>query len=487
MKNSTLVILIGIYCFLAFPFLGKSPLIWYDEGLLGEISWHFVEHDTFAQPLWTGYLGFETFSTHPNYLYFLLLAFSFKIFGVGILQARLVSAFAGLFLVVIFYFFTKKIYGAKLATISTLLLVFNPLFILSARIVRYEIVVALFTFASLSCAILAFRERKNSFFLLSGFFAALTILTHFNGILISFAVLVLILINRKHWKGATYFLIGLLATMTPYLIFIFIKRSIFIEQFFSLVSYRLPFSFSNLISNILREPLRWTKGVTTPLSLVLGVISFVFCLPEFRRLKNIYVPLIVLILGFAVSDYYKYYGYLAILLPLFCLLSGFFFTKYAQKDKRALFALFLLAGVLIIYLGVIEFKIVRDHNSDYGKYCERVKSVIKPQNVVLGDAFFWFCFPDGNLRGIVEQTWIHKTTGKSFSDIFEMQKIKYVILDPGKKTVFDTYLKGQLFPIPKDYSETIYQKCKQIGTVSDAFYTQADKGINTTFIYECRY
>ena len=433
-QYSALIFFVAIYLLLTIPFLSTSPLIWADEGLLSEISWHLVKDGVFAQPLWAGYLGFEHFSVHPNYLYFLFLAFSFKILGVGIFQARLVSVLSGLFLMIFFYLFVEKMWRKKEAQIATILLFLNPLFILSARIVRQEMVTALFAFLAISFAILGLKKNRNNIFL-AGIFAGLTILAHLNGVFVSFAVLVLlfmkkIFVRKREWNVIGYFILGITIALLPYLIFITIHWDIFFLQFSNMWSYRLPTGGAIILRNLLYEPQRWLKGITTPLSLAIGIIAFLYFLPKIKKLQEIYIPLVVMILCYAFFDYHKYYGYFLLILPLFCLLSGRLFAKYISYKNTRVIALIALLLISVGYVGVEEYKVWRDLRSDYTAYCNKIKEIIDKPGVILGDNLYWFCFPDGNLRDIIiPQVWLHDKEGKSSQEIFAFQYISYVILD----------------------------------------------------------
>lgn len=485
-EYDSLLLCLGIYCLLAFFFLGSSPLIWYDEGLLSDVSWYFVKEGVFAQPLWTGYLGYGEFSTHPNYLYFSFLALSFKIFGHGIFQARLVSAVSGLLLVLVFYIFLRELWSKKFATIATLLLIFNPLFILSSRIVRQEMLVTLLGFLAMSFVILGYKRQEKWRHFIGGFFAALTILVHVNGFFVSFATLLLLFIKKKEWSDVLYYLGGIIIPLVPYFVFLFLNKEIFIEQFSGLVSYRIPFSFSSIFANIVGEPFRWIKGITTPLSLSVGILSFLFLIPKWKKFMDFYILLVILILSFAISDHYKYYGYLVILLPLFSILSAFFFMTYFQKPTSSRVALFTLIFVLIANFSVIEYKLLRDYSSDYQSYCHNIKEIMgtDEKEIILGDALYWFCFPNGNLRGIIEQVWIHEVTEKSFSEIFKEQNITYILLDPATAIAIQSH-KGGLFPIPEEYFKTIEEMCKIKGKAIDDYYTKTSTPLQDTIIYEC--
>lgn len=477
-KNLPLLIILAMYVLLTLPFLSSSPLIWFDEGLLSETAWHLAQEGTFIQPLRTGYLEYEEFSTHPNYLFFIALAASFKLLGLGIIQARLVSVISGFLLLIFMYSIIKKIINEKTALCATLLLACNPLFILSARMVRQEMMITFFGFLAVSFAILSYKQ-KNFYAFFAGFFAACAILVHLNGLFIILAVLGIFAI-KKQWKEIMYFILGGGILSIPYLIFILFHWEVFITQFFGQWAYRLPSGGSSILFNIFHEPMRWVKGITAPLSIIVGVVSAVLLLPKIKKFKEWYIAVGILILCFACIDYHKYYGYLLLLLPYFCVFSAGLYGFWMKKNKAI--ALLMLSLILILYCGVVEYKIWRDHNAEYDQYCTSIQQEIDTTKIILADARFWFCFHNGNLREIMGPIWIQEYSGKSFNDIFKEENITYVIIDP---VTYDTiHSAGIFFPIPSEYALFI-ESCTKIADLFNEYYTPSHTHNHMTSIYLC--
>ena len=478
-EHSSFLIICILYMLLTIPFLGSSPLIWYDEGVSSEVSWHFANEGSFKQTLWTGYLNFEEFSTHPNYGYFLILALFFKLFGLGIIQARLVSVIAGLFLLATVYYLTKQITTKRTAVIATLVLALNPLFILSARMVRQEMTLAMFGFLAFSLIVLGSKEqskRKKWYFLLAGIGAAYAILVHLNGIFITLA-LCAIIINFRRWKSLLYFMLGLFIGLSPYIFFLLVNWEIFSAQFFRLWGYRLPGQVS-IIANIALEVMRWKKGITTPISIFLGVFTCIWMLQQIKKWKFLYIPIIALIASFTLFDYNKYYGYLLLLLPFFSMMVAIMVKGMLQKKKTQKIVFFLLLIFLIGNVLFIEFKIMRDSQYNYQEYCDLVKGIIDKKEIILADPSLIFCFPEGNVRDFIAQIWIHEQTGKSYKDILVEQRINYIILDPITRAVVQR--NAGLFKTDASYYEAIIA-CKRIAEIESYTLNKEE----STEIYEC--
>lgn len=101
-----------------------------------------------------------TFWQPPVYL--LLLATSFKLFGFGLTQARMVSVLLGSFTVLFTYLLGKKLYNKKIGLLSSVMLTVNPFFFFVCREVRMDIAVACFTLIALYFILIALKESKNN-------------------------------------------------------------------------------------------------------------------------------------------------------------------------------------------------------------------------------------------------------------------------------------------------------------------------------------
>jgi len=117
-----------IAAFFSFYKLAESPHVWIDEGIITQVSRNIADHgkgifqvapDDFisASFVTTGYTV-----TYP-------VGLMFKLFGVGVLQARLIMIIFILLFFLAFYFLIKRGYGAITACFSLFLLVsFAPVY-----------------------------------------------------------------------------------------------------------------------------------------------------------------------------------------------------------------------------------------------------------------------------------------------------------------------------------------------------------------------
>lgn len=130
-------------------------------------------------------------------VYLLLLALSFKIFGFGVIQGRIVSVLLGLISILFTYAIAEELYNKHVGIIAVSLLTFNFLFFFVAREMRMEIAVACFTLIGIYLIILGLNKSNLIYYILSGLFAMLALLSHPNG-LISIITIYVIIFVYKH-------------------------------------------------------------------------------------------------------------------------------------------------------------------------------------------------------------------------------------------------------------------------------------------------
>lgn len=123
--GALILIITLVFAFWCFQ---TNPASWFDEGIYFQVVNNIAS---------SGILGVQTAPGVFNDLalisvgwpVFLPAALAFKIFGANIAVLRLVAILFLLGLVAVFYFLSRKLYGAKLALFSTLLLAtFSPLY-----------------------------------------------------------------------------------------------------------------------------------------------------------------------------------------------------------------------------------------------------------------------------------------------------------------------------------------------------------------------
>ncbi len=127
-KNIALLCIFGVAVFLSFFCFQTSPHFWFDEGIFYQVVKNWAFSGVQGVELSPG--GFSDFSLiSVGYSVFYPAILAFQVFGDSIITLRGV-AITFLFLCILsFYILTRKIYGIRVALLSTALLVtFSPLY-----------------------------------------------------------------------------------------------------------------------------------------------------------------------------------------------------------------------------------------------------------------------------------------------------------------------------------------------------------------------
>lgn len=128
--NLAMLVILAFFTYLVFYGFPDSPSPWFDEGINLGIAKSWVEHGVFS--LQTGPSEFvqeRSLLITTNYPLLAFVALFFKIFGVGLWQAKIVMILFLFAFFSLFYLLTRKYYGKNCALVSLALLVtFLPLY-----------------------------------------------------------------------------------------------------------------------------------------------------------------------------------------------------------------------------------------------------------------------------------------------------------------------------------------------------------------------
>ncbi len=140
-----LAILVAVVCL--FGRLGSLPLIQPDEGRNAEVAREMKDAGTWLVPTYDGlpYLDKPAF-------YFRAVALSLSAFGENETAARLPTALAALALLALVYAFCRRAYGERAAALAVLVVGTTPLVVAFARLVIFDMPLALFVVAAILSA-----------------------------------------------------------------------------------------------------------------------------------------------------------------------------------------------------------------------------------------------------------------------------------------------------------------------------------------------
>jgi 4-amino-4-deoxy-L-arabinose transferase-like glycosyltransferase len=162
---AVLALLIAWYGWATLPHLGDFPLVSWDEGMIAAPAYKLAAHGVYGNDLYAGYYQSEAYNYEYLPIYPLVLALTFKLFGVGVIQARMTAALFGLGALLLTYALGRQMYGAATGLLAAALLVGIRLRIAPdtsgvvlldiARVARYEPLTLCLALATCCCLLWA--------------------------------------------------------------------------------------------------------------------------------------------------------------------------------------------------------------------------------------------------------------------------------------------------------------------------------------------
>lgn len=220
-QTLAIIALAGITVFFATYKLTEAPAVWFDEGFFEQAAMNLARHEVWGMQIAPGqFASLETLSA--GYPIIAPLALVFKIFGIGILQARLLMVVFILGLATVVFLLIKREYNFLVAALATLLLITFPVLYGNGKTVIGE-VPGLFYFALYLFFASAFwHTRKNHFLILAGLFLGICAAAKITFLLagIPSLLIVLILYRRQFKTRATPLLLAGTVFLIPIIIWV---------------------------------------------------------------------------------------------------------------------------------------------------------------------------------------------------------------------------------------------------------------------------
>lgn len=166
-KNKEIIIVLFFFIILYSFNLDKYPYIWSDEAWFSNAAFTLANHGFLGTTMMVDFFDINQFTYWQPPVYLVLLAVSFKLFGFGIIQARMVSLVLGFITVLFTYMLGNELYNKKIGLIASLFLVLNPLFFLISRDARMDIAVACFTLIAIYFLLIALKGSRNIYYFYS--------------------------------------------------------------------------------------------------------------------------------------------------------------------------------------------------------------------------------------------------------------------------------------------------------------------------------
>lgn len=228
--------LVAIAFFMSFFRLGSATLFDVDEAVFSAATKEMVESGDWITPTYNGENRYD-----KPILFYWLMAFSYKVFGINEFGARFPSALSGFLLCLVVFFFVRNFHDNERAFYAALPLALSLYFLVYSHAAVTDMALTLFITLALCSFFLSLEPREGAGRYIYGLyvFSALAFLTKgLIGILFPFGIAVAYLLSTEGMKGmrrvfsGTGILLFLLLSAPWYIVQYAINGDEFIQQFF---------------------------------------------------------------------------------------------------------------------------------------------------------------------------------------------------------------------------------------------------------------
>ena len=395
------LLLCAIQFLLGIFYLGAVPLFCGDEAWDASIGCEFAKTGVLRHPFIHNFGGMEVYFVQPRVLLPLICAGVFKLADYSIAVSRLPSLLFGVLAVVALYRIAERFFGNKQSFLICLAVIINPCFWIDSRRCRPEMYYAALALLFLWLVVLYFRCSRAFVAFLAGIIAALAILSHPNGLIITAAISISWIVwkEKPHlFKFVMWALAGFVLAILPYIVYVFWATRHPDVSF--LKQMRIHCAYSSEIVGIIREATRWRIFLQLPLGIPLGLVMFAGWLVAWwkstaeDKFTATVVTVYVLALPFLTVNIIP--DYLIAVVPFFCVLIVRLVYRLNEFDFLSGSArMCYIARILVILIYVVSslspimFMLYRQHDADFNKVVDEVAKVVGPKARVDAISPFW--------------------------------------------------------------------------------------------------
>lgn len=410
----------------------------------------------------------------------------YKIFGIGLVQGRLLIVFISTGLLFLLYKFAREFFGKSVAFWSVLYFASTRSFFFSSRFIRNDIPLLIFLILALWMFFKYLKISKPKYLFFSGLFLGLGTEFHQNGIFFIIALIISWLLITKSLRCifSRKFLI-FITGLGVYLIYYLFAHvlpdvSLYIsERSYSIFKdHALPIlslTPKEIIFSEIDRYLSYFYPYRVP-ELLIIILSLFLSLKE----KNLYLKFIsIFILSFSVLFVLfasnKTEVYLIYLLLLSSILLSSLFHKFRhlstyiglilmnenkQKSLKSIpiIKFFYIFVFIIIFNYFLNFGVVYTYrNYSYGKIQSIMSPNIRNDELVMGFTNHFLPLNHLNFRSFYVLSWYRIFNGLSVEQALKEIKPDYIIVDrqaegtleDNEKNISDIQFDKGLYKIPK--------------------------------------
>jgi hypothetical protein len=487
------------------PSLHTYPAPYGDEVWIASISVQWLEHGNFNVPPFGDSIIYNDYKVF--HLYNVALAGVFRLFGIGLTQARAWSLIGAVVSAGLLWQVGQRLYGPAVGVLGSAIYLFSIRVLWLGHVGRTDIWVNAGELAALLLFLSVRVHRRPPRALLLGLLAAGIVDIYLTAAYASLAICILMLVEfrrRAEWKTLAGFALGgLLGTLAWFAIRLLPDVGERSAQFQMLWSA----SFGNTLSI-------WQRLAHVPYVLYISFVGYSrIGLLEFpymaaglwglwkRRHSNDWiVPVyfsVVMLFYLSAFVGHHHFIYLVPILSLACAAALRDLAAWIEKQTSGLggspdrLAAGLALPLLCAYIAVGLYLGWQNRQIDYAGYTQALRRHLPPASNVLGESTWWFAFRDGtytadeylvlNRRRLFPDGQVSQA---SFETMFAERKINAVLLDESFGfSLSDRYIE----PIHEALDDFLRRRCVLTGVVEGDGYgiEQSGPAVKRTQVFVC--
>jgi 4-amino-4-deoxy-L-arabinose transferase-like glycosyltransferase len=335
-----------------------------------------------------------------------VLAASFKTFGVGVWQARLPSLIAALGLVIVVYLLGSEIGGPWTGGWAAVFVACDNFLFLAARCTRPEAFVTFFSTLALLLYFWARRRESNWLSLLSGIALGCSMNFHPNGLPagLSLAVLMLLEFKGTFWRQPRLWaaVLGVVICALP-TVYVAMTNPEYASTMTGTYGGAAGRSMASKVAGEMQRYaeffglVRAGKGIPyrVPMRAHLVLLLVAAFVIVYRRNRQLFWNLVILLVplvpwwAFMVN---KSPRYLVVAAPFLALAAAAAVTHVGRPRSRW------LAAAVVVFVGSQmagnALLLTRFRSADYGAVTQRLRATIPPGASAFGNIVFWLALYD---------------------------------------------------------------------------------------------
>jgi 4-amino-4-deoxy-L-arabinose transferase-like glycosyltransferase len=426
-----------IYLFLSLSQLSVFPPVGEDEPWIAAASYKLANEGVYGSDLFKGHFGMERRVYEYMPIYSLLQAGVFKLFGVGVVQMRLLSVVFGLTLALTVWAVAYQIAGERAGALAVVLMIglrlagggdaTGILLLDRARIGRYDIAVPVFGLLALLAFNHAERSHARAWYATAGALAGVSSLSHLYG-LFWMPVFVSVMFARRGRRSVTdsalwMMIVGFAAAWAPWVAFVATGWSDYLAQMRTYSDRFDLFNPSFYLTNVVREIDRYRfvdlfdpsgnlrlarPGLWTALLGIPTAVAAMLWHTKRQRHDPVFalaVASIVQVSMFTILLSTKSSNYVIALWPLGVLSIAWFglWLWDRRRDARGRAGLVVLLAFILIEGSsrVGHARVMGRQTTPYDWFEGQVAACIPADSLVLGFQHYWL-----GLRQFPYRTWL---------------------------------------------------------------------------------